>query len=111
MSVIICGGPDPRSQKACYGGCYEWCFMGDICATPEADLTAEDVSRIRRLQRRGGGWYSNDLRTVPDFGLSPAMADMMCSRSFDSAGPTNRTARALMRRGLLDWWPNDFEAV
>ncbi|HET8767102.1 MAG TPA: hypothetical protein VFM86_07220 [Pedococcus sp.] len=103
----ICGGPEPRAQRACYGGCYEWCYWSEACATPQGDLTEKMANQIRRFQKRAGGCFPNDLRTSGDFGLSRAMAKMLTEGKHREAGSRNRTARAIERRGLIAWWADD----
>lgn len=111
MTAIICGGPEPRAQAACYGGCYEWCIASGWCSTAEDDLTDKQRSIIRRFQKRAGGIFPNDLREVGDWGLTESQRQMLASLdALEAASPRNRTARALATKGLIDWWPNDLEA-
>lgn len=107
--MSICGGPEPRTRAACYGGCYEWCYMADLCTIPKADLTAAQHREIRTFQRRSGGCFQNDLRTVNDFDLTPAMVRMMTSLGYQSATSRNQTANAIERRGLIGWWGDDLD--
>ena len=109
MTAIICGGPEPREQAACYGGCYEWCIASGWCHIKPEDLTPKQRSTIRRFQK-GGGIFPDDLREASDWGLSHAQQQMLISEeALASASPKSRTARALAAKGLIDWWPTGLD--
>jgi len=105
---IICGGPEPHTMKACYGGCYEWCIHPLCSKAPEA-LTASERRQIRRFQIECGGYYRADLRELADFHLSAPLLDAlkmlgvtegMCS----GCVVPKRQAEVLCRRGLAYRW-------
>lgn len=111
----ICGGPSPFEMKACYGGCYEWCIH-PLCSKTPDELTDKERRRIRRFQKRCGGFYLSDLRELSDFDVSPPMLAVLreldeltgCKGTMVKAADYGkRQVAALLRRDLI--WQVDGE--
>ena len=109
VSGSICGGPDPGEMKACYGGCYEWCSH-PLCSKEPAELSEGERRRIRRFQKRCGGYYLTDLRELPDFHLSGSLLNAL-SLCQPIGQPKPRQARALCKRGLLYEWGTEYHIM